>query len=103
MLYSWLPTVGCVSDLKRPHVAPNTWLNFDLVPSTYWLSPRVRTPVGPLAARRSEVAAWRQCAVVPAPPLKPASAGSQAMSPAAAITGSPLLGGRTGRGGAPAA
>ncbi len=40
----------------------------------------------------SDVAICRQAAVVPWPPLKLPEVGSQAMSPAAAITGSPAAG-----------
>src|SRR6185369_6062389 len=44
-----------------------------------------------------EVARCRQRVEVPAPPLYPASAGEQAMSPAAAISGSPARSGAAAR------
>src|SRR5690349_18665095 len=42
----------------------------------------------PAFTRRSEVYFWRQALKLPFPPLKTELAGSQAMSPAAAMTGS---------------
>src|SRR6058998_2169556 len=42
-----------------------------------------------LPTNKSETAFWRQLFAVPLPPLKLSSAGSQAISPAAAMTGSP--------------
>jgi hypothetical protein len=58
------------------------------VPSSYWLSPRGRKAARSRFTTRLEVASWWQLVRPPAPPLKLASPGSQAMSPTAAITGS---------------
>src|SRR3954449_3003175 len=58
------------------------------MPSSYWVSPSGSTAAGWAATSRSDVAFWRQWPTVPWPALKPGSDGSQAMSPAAPITGS---------------
>src|SRR3954468_10076266 len=58
------------------------------MPSSYWVSPSGSTAVGLAATSRSDVAFWRQWPAMPAPLLNPGSDGSQAMSPAAPITGS---------------
>ena len=55
----------------------------------YWVSPRVRTALKFRPTNKSDTAFWRQLFAVPLPPLKLASDGSQAISPAAAMTGSP--------------
>src|SRR3954447_3305741 len=60
------------------------------------MSPRARRAAGAIAPIAADVAAWRQLTGPPRPPLNAGSAGSQAMSPAAAITGSGGAGGRGG-------
>src|SRR5688572_9309503 len=52
------------------------------------MSPRTRTAVYPPPAKRSPVYRCRHAARVPLPALKAGVSGSQAMSPAAAMTGS---------------
>src|SRR3954464_1429461 len=58
------------------------------MPSSYWVSPSGSTAVGLAATSRSDVAFSRQWPGAPAPLPKAGSDGSQAMSPAAPITGS---------------
>src|SRR5688572_15507690 len=58
----------------------------------YWLSPSGSTAANPAFTSRSEVYLWWQRSGVPRPPLKNGLEVSQAMSPAAAITGSALAG-----------
>src|SRR3954449_4338827 len=58
------------------------------MPSSYCVSPSGSTAVGLAATSRFDVAFWRQWPGVPAPLLNWGSDGSQAMSPAAPITGS---------------
>ena len=53
---------------------------------SYWLSPRVSTTAGSRSSTSLAVAAMRQASAVPRPPRKLRLPGSQAMSPAAAIT-----------------
>src|SRR5215210_90753 len=81
--------------LSRPHVESNAPAAMYLanVLSSYWLSPSVSTAAGFRLTSRFDVYFWRQFPVVPFPALKFPSAGSHAMSPAAAITGSPPVGG----------
>ena len=55
---------------------------------SYWMSPSARTAERPAPTSKSDVYFWRQAVEVPLPFLKLLSAGSQAMSPAAAMTGS---------------
>jgi len=57
------------------------------VPFSYWLSPRVSTTCGSSLRRSLAVAPMWQAVAVPWPRRKLRLAGSQAMSPAAAITG----------------
>src|SRR6185436_12178767 len=73
---------------RRPQDGSKEALKSDSEPTWYWLSPSVRTAVGAACISRSEVFLWRQWPSVPAPPLKNSLAVSQAMSPAAATTGS---------------
>src|SRR5205085_217459 len=87
-MYSWLPIAGCVIALTRPHEGSYDAWNAARLPHSYWLSPRSRTPAKPPLTSRSDVAFSRHEPDVPSPLLKPEFAGSQAMSPAAAITGS---------------
>jgi hypothetical protein len=71
----------------RPHDGPKDRRYLQYAPSSYWLSPSVSTASYRRARRRFEVASCRHAVAVPRPLLNEPSSGSQAMSPAAAITG----------------
>src|SRR6266550_3765710 len=72
-------------------------MNAAAPPHSYCSSPSGRTAAKPPAANWAPVYFSWQRELDPFPPLKPESFGSHAMSPAAAITGSPVAdAGRTG-------
>src|SRR2546427_473479 len=73
--------------LSRPQLGSYECMKASNVPLSYWLSPRLNTLASPVPSMRSEVYCWRQLPGEPSPPLNEPFAGSQAMSPAAAITG----------------
>src|SRR5204863_6557592 len=74
--------------LNRPHVGAYDLENSEVVPALYWVSPRASTAASERLSNRSDVARCWQAHGRPAPPLKSASLGLQAISPLAAITGS---------------
>src|SRR5262245_49871401 len=74
--------------LTRPHDGPYDAANASARPHSYCVSPSGSTAARPRRTSRSLTASSRQTVAVPAPPLKNELVGSQAMSPAAAITGS---------------
>src|SRR5882724_9806850 len=89
-----------MSGFTLPQLGSNEARNFGYALSSYCVSPSVSTPARPVFTSRSEVAISAQLLEVPWPPWKFGLAGSHAMSPAAAITGSPPpLGGGGGGGG----
>src|SRR6266550_2056191 len=65
-------------------------MNAAAPPHSYCSSPSGRTAAKPPAANWAPVYFSWQRELDPFPPLKPESFGSHAMSPAAAITGSPV-------------
>src|SRR3954469_10275780 len=74
--------------LRRPHVGAYDALNFARVPSSYCRSPSGSTTFGAafwIAAATAPM--WQEFAG-PAPPVEEERLGSEAMSPAAATTGS---------------
>ena len=84
---------GWISGLSRPQVGSKEASNSAREAFSYWLSPSVATASGWMASSRSDVDRIWQTVPAPKVALNPGVAESQAMSPAAASTGS---GGVTG-------
>src|SRR6266550_5916186 len=75
--------------MTRPQDMSYDCMNFHCVASSYWLSPRGSTAARFELKRMFDVASSLHAPEIPAPPFQRPSAGSQAMSPAVPITGSP--------------
>ena len=81
---SWSPRMGRLIDFTRPHVGSYTASMFASEALLYWMSPSGSTAASPAPTSRSDVWPWWQNSPVPWSGLT----GSQAISPAAAMSGS---------------
>src|SRR5947208_15628808 len=78
-----------MSPFTRPQVGSYDAMNAASTPASYWLSPSVMTPARFEPTSSLDVYSIRHTVALPRRLWNPPSAGSQAMSPAAAMTGSP--------------